>query len=77
MVVVEEVMVEMAEGDDQEEVVTALALVVKEEGVTEEVTVMMMAMIIMTCLNIKTGKDSYLKTLQSCKAHHNQYGQQI
>ena len=77
MVVVEEVMVEMAEGDDQEEVVTALALVVKEEGVTEEVTVMMMAMIIMTCLNIKTGKDSYLKTLQSCKAHHNQYGQRI
>ena len=57
--------------------VTELALVGKEESVGEEVVVMMMTMMIMTCLNIKTGRDSYSKTLQSSKAHHNQYRQRI
>ena len=66
MVVEEEVVVEVGEGGSQEEAVVELEEVVKVEGTVVEVAKMMMTMMIITIfLNIRIGRASDWKTLQS------------
>ena len=60
------VVVEVAEEGNQKEVVAELAGVVKVGGMMVEVRLMMMRMmVIMICLNVRTGRGSDWRTLQS------------
>ena len=65
MVAVKEMLMEVAEEDDHEELVTELEWVVEVGGVVEKVVVMMITIMIMIFLNISIGGDSDWKILQS------------
>ena len=64
-VVVEVVVEEVAEKGSQEEVMVELAGVVEVVGMVVEIAVVMMAMIMIICLNIRIGRGSDWKTMQN------------
>ena len=65
MVGVEVVVEEVAEKGSQEEVMVELAGVVEVVGMVVEIAVVMMAMIMIICLNIRIGRGSDWKTMQN------------